>query len=150
MNAAAGRYFDTLVLHETRLWSMVERRLRATEGAVSLGRFEVLRTVGGADGAARVQDVAAALLITVGAASRIVERLVADGLIERAPHETDRRSHHLRLSPAGRRASDATTTAFDAALADVFRGLDDDRLAALHELLREADDALAHLGDADS
>lgn len=63
--------------------------------------------------------------------SRIVERLVEEGLVERHPHENDRRCHELRLSPSGEYEAsryDALLTAhalgfFDAVPAAAHAGL---------------------------
>ena len=46
-------------------------------------------------------ELAARLLIDAPAASRLVDRLEADGLLRRAPG-SDRRSVHLRVTPASR------------------------------------------------
>ena|SRR5688500_13362952 len=46
-------------------------------------------------------ELAARLLIDAPAASRLVDRLEADGLLKRAPG-SDRRSVHLRVTPASR------------------------------------------------
>src|SRR5687767_13743485 len=46
-------------------------------------------------------ELAARLLIDAPAASRLVDRLETDGLLNRGP-STDRRSVHLRVTPASR------------------------------------------------
>ena len=92
--------FSDLVRLETELWDAVEARLRA-EHDLTLGRFEVLDLVATHDGTARVQDVAAALSITVGGVSKLVDRLEAAGLLVRAPNPDDRRSSLLELTRAG-------------------------------------------------
>jgi len=135
----AGQYFELLVRHETRLWSMAERSVRRTPGAVSLGRYEVLRTVGRAEAGSRVQDVADALRITVGAASRIVDRLVTDGLLARSPHPTDRRSVRLDLTPVGQQALDTTGPALELALADLLGGVDADTVRTVANALEDID-----------
>jgi DNA-binding MarR family transcriptional regulator len=143
MGSPLLRYFDALVLHETRLWALVERRVRVSRGAVSLARFEVLRTVGAAEGGCRVQDVADALRITVGAASRIVDRLVKDAFLTRSPHPDDRRSVRLDLTGQGRLALDATGGAVDEALGTLLGGVDQNLIASLATALQEIDARLA-------
>ncbi|WP_434157376.1 MarR family winged helix-turn-helix transcriptional regulator [Clavibacter michiganensis] len=100
---SAQEYFAALVRHETDLWNAVERRMRG-DGIVSLARLEVLRVVAAAPDGARVQDVATGVGGSIAAASRLLDRLDADGLLLRAPHPTDRRSVRSRLSPAGEAA----------------------------------------------
>jgi DNA-binding MarR family transcriptional regulator len=135
-------YFDALVLHETRLWAMVEQRVRSSPGTVSLARFEVLRTIGRTGAECRVQDVADALVITVGAASRIVDRIVGDGLVTRSPHTRDRRSVCLELTDDGQRALDATGTALERALSVLLDGLDPHAIDSLTAALRTVDEQL--------
>jgi DNA-binding MarR family transcriptional regulator len=142
MGSPLGKYFDALVLHETRLWAMVEQRVRSAEGTVTLGRFEILCTVGRAEGGCRVQDIAEALLITVGAASRIVDRLVTDGLLARSPHPTDRRSYRLGLTPDGRQALDTTAPALEEALTDLLGQLDSGLIDMLTKALHDAESHL--------
>lgn len=53
-------------------------------------------------GALGVSDIAASQDISVPAASQLVERLVQQGLLERAEASTDRRFKQVRLSTRGR------------------------------------------------
>ena len=66
--------------------------------------------------AARVNDLSAALAITVGAASKLVDRLERNGLAVRSPHPTDRRSSVIALTPTGRSALAAAIPVADAVL----------------------------------
>lgn len=122
---------------ETELWNEVERRLRVVDGAVSLGRQRILE-LATADGSTRVQDVADELLITVGAASRLTDRLEADGLVVRAPHPTDRRGSAIVPTDSGRQALAITTPAIDAALEGILGADGAAALAAIAALLPNA------------
>jgi DNA-binding MarR family transcriptional regulator len=95
------RLFDDLVRVEIALWDAVDRRLRRDLG-LPLGRAEVLRVVASTP-FCRVQDVAGALSITVGAVSKLVDRLEAAGLCARRAHPGDRRSSLLELTEEGLR-----------------------------------------------
>jgi DNA-binding MarR family transcriptional regulator len=125
--------FDDLVGIEIDLWDAVDRRLQR-DLDLRLGRAEVLRVIVRAP-TCRVQDVAEALKITVGAASKLVDRLEAAGLCVRRAHPDDRRSSLLESTAAGRR----TNTAAGAALADELRrrlaGIPAADLSALTALL---------------
>ena len=99
--------FDTLVHYETTLWNALERVL-ARAGAVGVATTQALRLVDRQHGEARVQDLASGLNITVGAASKLADRLEREGLAERSAHPTDRRSSVLAVTNAG---SDALATA---------------------------------------
>ena len=92
--------FMALVGAEVRAWNALDAALRDAGNPLSLGRFLVLRTVRDTP-ACRIQEVAASQGITVGAASRLVERLDRDGLVHRAPCEHDRRATILTVTEQG-------------------------------------------------
>ena len=48
----------------------------------------------------RMKELAEKLGVTTGTLTVTVDRLERKGLIERRPHETDRRSYRVRLTPA--------------------------------------------------
>lgn len=107
----------SLVIAEIAAWNAIERALSASRVPLSYGRYLVLLTITGALGRARIQDVATSQRITVGAASRLVDRLCADGLVQRHPSPADRRVALLSVTdeggaqaqgrPGGRRGRDA-------------------------------------------
>lgn len=96
-------FFDTLVRYEIALWNVVDQAL-SRAGLVSLGQLHALRIVSNYDGQARVQELSSDIGITVGAASKLVDRLQRDGLAERSPNPANRRSSLISLTPAGRQA----------------------------------------------
>jgi MarR family transcriptional regulator, organic hydroperoxide resistance regulator len=91
--------FDELVLVESRLRASVDTRLREEFG-LPINRFEVLRVVASQDGC-QVRDVVAALDLTTGGASKLVDRVEETGLCRRRPNPDDRRSSIVELTPAG-------------------------------------------------
>ena len=93
-------FFDKLVRFETALWNHVEREL-GREGQVGLGTLMALRVLHRYDGAGRVHDLSRELALTIGASSKLVDRLERDGLATRRPHPTDRRSSLLTLTASG-------------------------------------------------
>ena len=65
--------------------------------------YEVLATVAEApEQRMRMGDLAEALVITRGGLTKLVDRLVKAGLLERTFCETDRRVSYATLTPAGR------------------------------------------------
>lgn len=122
-SARAREYFAALVRHETNLWNLVEKRMRG-EGVLSLARLEVLRVIEASPAGARVQDVATGVGTSIAASSRLLDRLAADGLIERSPDPTDRRSVRSALSAQGRDAYNTTQERFTQALDSVLTGAD--------------------------
>ena len=65
------------------------------------------------DGGCRVQDIADDLCITVGAASKLVDRLETDDLARRAANPGDRRSSLISFTEQGRRVHDAGAKRLD-------------------------------------
>jgi DNA-binding MarR family transcriptional regulator len=98
-------FFDALVKYETDLWNHLDDRLRAGR-AVPLPTLFALRVVRRHAGTCRVHEIRSDLGITVGAASKLVDRLERDGLAVRRPHPDDRRSSLVSLTPEGDRAHD--------------------------------------------
>ena len=93
--------FSDLVRVETRLYNAVDDRLKADLG-IGVGRYEILDCISTRD-RCRVLDIADAIAMTIGAASKAVDRIHAAGLCTRTIDPADRRSSHLSLTPAGRR-----------------------------------------------
>jgi DNA-binding MarR family transcriptional regulator len=91
--------FADLVRLEIELWDVVEARLRAELGA-GLATAQTLGVVAAVEDC-RVHDVARELSITVGGASKTVDRLERDGLVARRPHPSDRRSSLIALTRSG-------------------------------------------------
>ena len=107
--------FDDLVRFETDLWNGIDARLRQ-ECEVTLGGLNVMLVVERA-GSCRVNDIAAALSITVGGASQAVDRLEKLGHCTRRPHPADRRSSIVELTAAGRELVAEAGPVFDRELA---------------------------------
>ena len=100
MTTCAPSLFTALIHTEMGAWNAVESALSEAENALTLGRFLVLRTVLDTP-ACRIQEVAASQGITLGAASRLVDRLHRDGLLHRTPCEHDRRATILTVTEQG-------------------------------------------------
>lgn len=106
--------FDLFIRFETEFYNGVDARLRAGFD-LPMGRFETMRVVDRTPGC-RVHDIAAALAITVGAASKVTDRVEAAGHCRRRAHPGDGRSSIVELTPAGRRLLLKAGEVFDAEL----------------------------------
>jgi DNA-binding MarR family transcriptional regulator len=107
--------FDDLVRFETDLWNAIDARLRR-DGEVPLGSLNVMLVVERTPDC-RVNDIAAALSITIGGASQAVDRLEKRELCARQPNPNDRRSSIVRLTAEGARLTRSAARLFDAELA---------------------------------
>ncbi|MFI7545443.1 MarR family winged helix-turn-helix transcriptional regulator [Actinoplanes sp. NPDC049599] len=115
------RLFDDLVGLEIAVWEAVDARLRR-DSSVALGLFLPMRVMAATPGC-RVQDVSVRLQITVGAASKVVDRVEAAGLCVRRANPRDRRSSLLELTPAGVAALGAADVVFERGLRELLGGV---------------------------
>ena len=83
--------------YEIALWDAVAQEL-ARQGAVGLGQLHAPRVISRHDGQARVQDLSDDLGITVGAVSKLVDRVERDGLAARAQNPSNRRSSLIDMT----------------------------------------------------
>jgi MarR family transcriptional regulator, organic hydroperoxide resistance regulator len=106
--------FSDLIRFETELWNAIDARLRA-EQDLPLHRFEPMQVIARTPGC-RVYDIAAALSLTTGGVSKLVDSIEGAGYCRRRPNPADRRSSIVELTPAGRKALARATKAFEAEL----------------------------------
>jgi DNA-binding MarR family transcriptional regulator len=132
-------FFDALVRYETNLWNHIDNRLKAA-GAPSLAVFSALRVIKRYEPSGRVQELRQELLITVGAASKLADRLEKEGLAQRQPHPSDRRSSVIALSPAGQRAVALGAQVLQGALDEHLAGED---IMALVSVVQRLDKSLS-------
>ena len=90
-------WFRLIRLH-TRCRMAVANRLRAFD--LSVPQCDVLTTLTEREGLSQ-QELAARLYVTKGNISGLIDRLVANGLVERRALAGDRRSHAIYLTPDG-------------------------------------------------
>lgn len=116
----------------------LEQRLKASTG-VSLAEFEVLSRLSTAgDGRLTMTDIASLLLASKSGVTRIVDRLVDDGLVSREVPPENRRVVYARITPHGTETLGRATSVFVQALEQAFsRHLSDADVRALRRILRK-------------
>src|SRR3954463_15125232 len=119
MNNDLRQVFDDLVRFETVLWGSLDARLRQ-ECEIGLGSFNTMLVISQTP-QCRVQDIAAALAITVGGTSQAVDRVEAAGWCIRKANPEDRRSSILELTPAGEARLATAGVVFDDELERLLR-----------------------------
>jgi DNA-binding MarR family transcriptional regulator len=92
--------FTELVRLEITLWNGLDDHLRSAAG-LSLAQYQALGAIRKHGEAARVQEISREMSITVGATSKVVDRLERDGLAVRTAHPSDRRSSIVSTSERG-------------------------------------------------
>ena len=89
-----------LVAH-TRLFRRLDEELRL-EHALSLPEYETLLQIAQApDRRMRMSQIATRVLLSKSGVTRLVDRLVADGFVERSQCSSDARGAEAGLTPAG-------------------------------------------------
>jgi DNA-binding MarR family transcriptional regulator len=131
------QWLSDLIRVEIVLWDRINARLRQ-EHNLSLAFFESLYFIGRSpDGSLRVGDLARALRITVGATSKLVDRIEAAELIRRELDVDDRRASRVALTDAGRDALAAASITYTTELATVLNAtLTADEQQLLHTLVK--------------
>lgn len=117
MNESKAPYSDflqTLVSTQIQLWNDADAALR-THG-IPLSHLYALNAIAVA-GTVRASDLAAAIGITVGAASKLIDRLERDGHCSRRANPDDRRSALVELTAAGVQSQVEGSAALEAHLA---------------------------------
>src|SRR5215212_3685985 len=97
--------FYGLLVVEWRLGERLEAELQAKAG-VSLSRLELLMHLQFKDGKRRMSDLADALLLSRGGATRLVAKAEEEGLVVREIPPDDRRATYAVLTDAGREAAE--------------------------------------------
>ena len=111
----------------------IEQRM-AVHGLTAAQWYPLWRLKLGHDGTAR--DLARDTDIDAGAMTRLIDRLVHKGLVERSRSATDRRALVLRLTPAGEAVAAEVPRVLAQVNNDYLRGLDTDEWQRLQGLLR--------------
>ena len=87
----------------------VESRLRARlrkRFSMTLSQFDVMAALRRSGAGMIMTELSAALMVSNGNVTGIVDRLVQDGLVIRSMREGDRRTSFVRLTPKGQRKFD--------------------------------------------
>jgi len=110
----------------------LDAELQAAHG-LSLHEYEVLLYLNEAPGLRlRMSDLAAAVLLSQSGLTRLVDRLVRAGSVERTRCEEDRRGHYAALTDVGRERFEAARVVHRAGVRARFLDrLDEDELQAL-------------------
>jgi DNA-binding MarR family transcriptional regulator len=88
---------------QAELISTLDRELQAERG-LPITFFDVLIQLSQAGGRLRMSELADAVLLSRSGVTRLVDRMVRDGLVRREACPTDRRSMYATLTAKGKRA----------------------------------------------
>ena len=117
---------------------VIEARLRENlrEGHdTTLPRFDVLAALDRTRDGLRMSELSAQLKVSNGNVTGIVERLVADGLVERVAVQGDRRAMRVRLTQAGLARFAEMAAAHEAWIDEIMQNFEAEELETLITLL---------------
>jgi DNA-binding MarR family transcriptional regulator len=129
-----------------RLWIRLLRVVRVVEGELrerlkrefgsTLPRFDVLSALYREREGMQMSDLSRFLLVSNGNVTGIVERLVGDGLVQRAAREGDRRAFVVRLTQAGVARFEAMAAAHEEWIAELLGEIGEAEAKALSAMLK--------------
>jgi len=130
---------------ELRLWlrlltcaQLIEKNLRARlrgEFDTTLPRFDLMAQLERRPEGMKMSDLSRRMMVTGGNVTGITDQLVAEGLVERAAVDGDRRAYSVRLTAKGREVFDAMARAHENWIVQAFDGLSPREQKTLHGLL---------------
>ena len=130
---------------ELRLWlrlltcsNLIEGRVRSslrTRFDTTLPRFDLLAQLDRSPDGLSMGELSARMMVSNGNITGLTDRLVEEGLVKRTPSARDRRSSHVSLTPAGKKAFDAMTPEHEQWGDDMMAGLGRQDMQQLFQLL---------------
>jgi DNA-binding MarR family transcriptional regulator len=128
------RLWLRLLTCSTLIESEIRRRLRK-EFDTTLPRFDLMAQLERAHEGMTLNELSKRMMVTNGNVTGLVERLVAEGLVDRRPAPNDRRAQVVRLMPKGRQVFQQMAAAHGDWLAALFAGLDEKEIDQMMGLL---------------
>ncbi len=128
-----------------RLWLRLLRTSRAIEAELrerlrvafdmTLPKFDVMAALQRRPAGMTMTELSRYLMVSNGNVTGIIDRLAADGMVVRLPHEEDRRATFVRLTPKGARQFAAMAKAHEAWVNEILRSFGDQEIRTLIALL---------------
>ncbi len=135
---------------ELRLWlrlltctQLIEKQVRTDlreQWGTTLPRFDLMAQLEREPEGMRMNELSRRMMVTGGNITGITDQLEAEGLVERAEVEGDRRGYLVRLTPKGRQQFNAMAQAHEAWIVDAFASLSARDIQTLHALLGKVKD----------
>jgi len=122
----------------------IRRRLR-DKFDMTLPRFDLLAQLDKASAGMKLGEFSRRLMVSNGNVTGLVERLVAQGLVDRQVAANDRRSHLVKLTAEGRRTFRAMAAAHEIWIAEIFGELTAGERATLMQLLAKVKTSAAKM-----
>jgi DNA-binding MarR family transcriptional regulator len=128
------RLWLRLLTCTTLIEGEVRRRLREHFG-VTLPRFDLMAQLDKTPGGMTLGELSGRMMVSNGNVTGLVERLAAQGLLDRRPSPNDRRAQLVSLTAEGRRVFRAMARTHENWIADMFADLAPGDVETLMRLL---------------
>jgi DNA-binding MarR family transcriptional regulator len=115
----------------------IRRRLRDAFH-VTLPRFDLMAQLDKNPAGMTLGELSSRMMVSNGNVTGLVERLLAQGLLDRRPSPNDRRAQLVSLTGDGRRAFRAMARTHENWIAEIFGELDTDEIDEMMRLLAKA------------
>jgi DNA-binding MarR family transcriptional regulator len=130
---------------ELRLWlrlltctQLIEQQVRSGLRAkfeTTLPRFDLLAQLERSADGLKMNELSRRMMVTRGNITGITTQLEAEGLVMRVDVEGDKRACRIKLTAKGRKQFNTMARAHEGWIVQAFAGLQDNEVAALHQLL---------------
>ena len=97
---ALRAWFRLLLIYKA-ISKKIGVRLRS-QFEISTARFDTLAQLHAAGGELTMGELSSQLMVTSGNVTGVIDGMVADKLVQRRQHDTDRRISIISMTPAGR------------------------------------------------
>jgi DNA-binding MarR family transcriptional regulator len=135
---------------ELRLWlrlltctQLVEKQVRGQLRAqfdITLPRFDLMAQLERSPDGLKMNELSRRMMVTGGNVTGITDQLVAEGLVDRAEVEGDRRAYCVRLTAKGRRVFNEMAHQHEQWIVEAFGALSAKDMATLYKLLGKVKD----------
>lgn len=155
-----GARFDELPHSKmsVRLWlrllscsTIIEKSIRSylgNEFETTLPRFDVLAALDRYPDGLKMGELSSHLYVSNGNVTGLVSRLVEDGFVKRTTSSEDRRAHHVKLTPSGKRLFTKMAKEHEAYIESLLGNLSNAKIRRMIAMLNEVHDLVKErLGD---
>lgn len=137
------------LLKSTKHVEAVIREKLRTEFDTTLPRFDVMAALYRFENGLKMTELSAALRVSNGNVTGIIERLVSDGLVLRVPVESDKRAMLVCLTQKGREEFASLAAAHERWISEIFSVLSPQQSTELVTVIDTIEHALALQNDHD-
>lgn len=128
--------FGAIVEAYGRMRKVLAEELEDSEG-ISLSWFEVLLRISRSGGQMKMADIANQIVITTGGITKMIDKMVDQGLISRNPCNDDRRVVWACITDKGKKVFDKALISHNKSLKRHLSGLSDTEINSIKKIMNK-------------